>query len=357
MFEPLFVLLRTGVRLLLASLGSGLGDLSVLVLLGDVLDDTDGNGLTHVSDSEPSERRIFGEGLDAQGLGRNEENHSSVTRFDALGGTLNFLTVTSVDLAQKFLELAGNVSSVAIQHGGITSMDLTRVVQNDDLSGEVIRLSGGIVLGVTSHVTTADILDRHVLHVEADVVTRGSLRESLVVHFNRLDFSGDTSGSEGDNHARLQDTSLNTTDGYCTNTANLVDVLQGDTERLVDGPLGGLDGIQSFEESATLPPGEIGGVLNHVVSMPARDGDERNVLGVVSDLLEVTTDFLLDFFETLLIPVDGRSVHLVDDDDHLLHTESESKESVLTGLAVLGNTSFEFTFTGSDNQNSDISLG
>jgi len=36
--------------------------------------------------------------------------------------------------------------------------------------------------------------------------------------------------------------------------------------------------------------------------MPTRNGDERNVLRVVADLLEIATDFLLDFFETLLIP-------------------------------------------------------
>ena len=54
-------------------------------------------------------------------------------------------------------------------------MDLTRVVHDDDLSGEGIGFGGRVVLGITTDVTTADILDRNVLDVKADVVTGESL--------------------------------------------------------------------------------------------------------------------------------------------------------------------------------------
>ena len=50
-------------------------------------------------------------------------------------------------------------------------------------------------------------------------------------------------------------------------------------------------------------------------------------------------------------------VHFVDGDDELLDTEGESKESVFTGLAILGDTSLEFTSTGSNDENSAIGLG
>ena len=49
-------------------------------------------------------------------------------------------------------------------------------------------------------------------------------------------------------------------------------------------------------------------------------------------------------------------VHLVDTNDHLLDTEGEGKESVFAGLTVLGDTSFEFTDTSGDDQDSAISL-
>jgi len=51
------------------------------------------------------------------------------------------------------------------------------------------------------------------------------------------------------------------------------------------------------------------------------------------------------------------SVHLVDGDDELTHTKGESKESVLTGLTILGDTSLELTSTGGDNENTAVSLG
>jgi len=58
-------------RLLLGSLDSSLGDLTgtSLVRLGNGLDDTDGNGLTHVTDGETTERWVLGESLNTHGLG------------------------------------------------------------------------------------------------------------------------------------------------------------------------------------------------------------------------------------------------------------------------------------------------
>ena len=47
----------------------------------------------------------------------------------------------------------------------------------------------------------------------------------------------------------------------------------------------------------------LGRLLQHVVPVPARDGDEGNVLGVVSDLLDEVGGFLNDFVETLLGPL------------------------------------------------------
>jgi len=50
-------------------------------------------------------------------------------------------------------------------------------------------------------------------------------------------------------------------------------------------------------------------------------------------------------------------VHLVDGDNELPDTESESKQSVLSGLTVLGNTGLEFTSTSGNDEDSTISLG
>jgi hypothetical protein len=49
-------------------------------------------------------------------------------------------------------------------------------------------------------------------------------------------------------------------------------------------------------------------------------------------------------------------VHLVDGNDELPNTEGESKQSVLSGLAVLGDTSFEFTSARGNDEDSAICL-
>ncbi|GAO48339.1 hypothetical protein G7K_2513-t1 [Saitoella complicata NRRL Y-17804] len=349
---------------LLGSLGNLTGTGSGLL---NGLDDTDSDGLTHVTDSETTEGRVLSESLNTHGLGGNHLDDSSITRLDELGVVLHSLTGTAVDLLQELRELASNVSGVAVEDGSVTSTDLSRVVQDDNLSIERSGTHGGVVLGVTADVTTTDLLNGNVLDVKTDVVTGDTLDKLLVVHLNGLDLSGDTSGGEGDDHTGLDDTGLDTTDGHCADTTDLVDILEGKTEGLVGRTDGGLDGVDSLEEGLTLGdtglgllspslvPGHVGGGLDHVVSVPSGDGDESNGLGVVTDLLDEVGGLLDDLLETGLGPLGG--VHLVDGNDELLDTEGVGQESVLTGLTVLGDTSLELTSTTGDDENGTVSLG
>ena len=68
------------------------------------------------------------------------------------------------------------------------------------LSGEVGGTLRWASLGVTGNVATAQLLHRHVLHVEANVVTGQSLGQSLVVHLHGLYLSGDVDRSEHNHH-------------------------------------------------------------------------------------------------------------------------------------------------------------
>jgi hypothetical protein len=186
------------------------------------------------------------------------------------------------------------VSGVTIQDWCISSADLTRVVKNNDLGIERVTTLGRIILGVTTDITTSDFLDRDVLDVESDIVTWKTLNESFVVHFDGLDFSGNVRGGKSNDHAGLDDTGFDTADGNCSNSTDFVHVLERETEGLVGGSNGGLDGVDSLKESEslgssgfglflpTLEPGHVGGLLNHVVAVPSRDGDEGNSLGVVT---------------------------------------------------------------------------
>merc|ERR1711974_291576 len=71
-------------------------------------------------------------------------------------------------------ELAGNVRGVAIENRGVLVLDLTRVVENDNLSNERSSFLRWVVLGVTANVSTLDFLDGDTLDVETNVVSRNT---------------------------------------------------------------------------------------------------------------------------------------------------------------------------------------
>ena len=133
-----------------------------LLSLVDGLDDTDSDGLTHVTDGEATKRRVLVVGLNTHWLARDELDNACIAGLDKLGRLLHDLAGTTIDLLDKLGELASNVGSVAIEHWCIASTDLTRVVQDDDLSVERRSLLGRVVLGVGGDVATTNVLDRHV---------------------------------------------------------------------------------------------------------------------------------------------------------------------------------------------------
>lgn len=177
---------------LLGGLLSSLGDLTTGsgILEDDRLDDADGHGLTHVTDSEATKRREVREGLNAEGLGGDQSDHGSVTGLDEFGVLFGSFAGTTIAFLLDLGELAGNVCSVAIENGGVSVRDLTRVVQHDDLSEEVGSSLGWVVLGITGNEATTQLLDGDVLNVEANVVTRDGLLECFVVHLDGLYVSG-----------------------------------------------------------------------------------------------------------------------------------------------------------------------
>jgi len=159
-----------------------------LVLLFDFLDDTDGDGLLHVSDGVSTKRGIFLEDFDAKSLGGDEGNQSGITVLDELGVFFLRLTSSSVDLVVDSFELTSNMSSVAIQNGSVTSLNLTGVIHDDNLRVERSSFFSGVVLGIGSDITSSDILDGDTLNVETDVVTWDSFGELFVMHFDGLAF-------------------------------------------------------------------------------------------------------------------------------------------------------------------------
>jgi len=157
-----------------------------LGLRGGGLDDTDSNGLPHVTHSEPSQGSELAERLHAHWLRRNELDNGSVTRLDELRVILGRLASTTINLLLDLSELTSDVSGVAIKHGTVSVGDLSGVVEDNNLGGEVGNSASRLVLGIGSDISSLDVLDRHVLDVEANVVSGNSLGERLVVHLHDL---------------------------------------------------------------------------------------------------------------------------------------------------------------------------
>merc|ERR1740130_2405954 len=317
----------------------------------------DSVGLTHVTDSEASEWCVGLEGLDTHWLGWYQLGHACVVLLDELWVVLSLLGGTTVELLVDVVELAGNVCGVAVKHWGVSVGDLSRVLRDNDLGVERDGLLRRIVLGVTADVATTDLLDGNVLDVESNVVARDSLWHGLVVHLNRFALGGHAGWGEGDDLTWLDNTGLDAADWDCSNATDLVNILERKAEWLVYWPLWRLGGVEGVEETLALVPVHVGGDLDHVVSVEAGDRDEWDLVWVVASLLQEVGDLLLDLLVASLGVRGGGVVHLVHGNAHLLHSESVGEECVLTGLAILGDTSLELTSRRGDDEHGKISLG
>jgi len=354
--------------LLFLGLGSRLGLLTSDILGSGGLDNSHSHSLPHVPDSEPPEGGELAEGLDTHRLRGDQLYDGGITRLNELGVVLGRLAGTTVNFLLDLSELAGDVGSVAIKDRTVAVGHLSRVVEDNDLGGEVSHARSRLVLGVGGDKPSLDVLDGDVLDVEANVVSGNSFGKGLVVHLHRLDLSAQAIGGEGDDHTRLDNTSLDTTHGNCSNASNFVNILKGKSKRLVCRSGGGDNGVKCLQESGTaglallpldvpsLVPRHVGASLQHVVAVPPRDGDEGDTSRVVSDLLDEARHLLLDLFEPRLAVCRCSRVHLVDRHNQLLHSQGVGEQGVLPGLAILGDTSLELASTGSDDKNTTIGL-
>ena len=109
--------------------------------------------------------------------------------------------------------------------------------------------------------------------------------------------------------------------------------LEGQSEGLVSSSGRGDNRVEGLKEgvaisltlldlnSPSLVLAHVGTGLQHVVSVPSGDGDERNSCRVVSNLLDEARHFLLDLLEPRLAVWRLSGIHLVDSNDKLLDSQ------------------------------------
>lgn len=96
--------------------------------------------------------------------------------------------------------------------------------------------------------------------------------------------------------------------------------------------------------------------LQHAVTFPTKNWHRCYSVGIIDNFLNVGTDSLNNLFIYLQAVGWFSGIHFAATKNDLFHILSISHNRLLTGLAILGDTSFKFTNTSSNNQNSTISL-
>jgi len=195
-------------------------------LLLHSLDHTHSNRLPHITNSKTTKWRVLGKSFHGHGLGGNHLHKPCIPILQKLRLFLQLLAWSPIHLRQDLSKLHRDVGGMAIQHWCIPISNLTRVVHDDNLGGEIGRFLGRIVLRVRRNIPSLQVLHRNVLHIEPYVVSGMSLQQRLVVHLYRLHLSGQTSGSECHHHTRLDNTRLHSSHRHSPNASNLVHVLQ-----------------------------------------------------------------------------------------------------------------------------------
>merc|ERR1711975_129565 len=131
-------------NLLFVGFLGGFGDFSTgTIAFLDGFDNTDGNGLSHISDSESSQWSVGREWFDAHWFGWDHFDNSGVTRLDLGWVVFDFLTGSSIDFFDHFVESTSDMGGVAIQ----------------DLGVEGFGFSGWVVFAVRAHITSSNIFD------------------------------------------------------------------------------------------------------------------------------------------------------------------------------------------------------
>ena len=185
------------------------------------------------------------------------------------------VSVRGIDLGKDRVELACNVSSVAIKNGRVVVRDVV-VVQDNDLSVESSALGGGLVLAVGRNVSTLDVLNGKTLDVESNIVTgawpRQESRGASQQICTRRSFRR---GQRVHVRTGLEDTGLDTSDGHGSDTLDLIDILKEDGGH-VSQSLRQFELVKLHQGDTEVfllvsgVPGHVGGDLEHVISGPSR---------------------------------------------------------------------------------------
>src|SRR6267143_229385 len=321
----------------------------------DLLHDSYANRSSHVANGESSKLRNVLEGFKHHWSEWPHLDESAVAYFEEGGLLLNYLTGSRVQFAYQFLEGNTNRSRMRVKYGSVSGGDGGWMVNDDNLTDECL-CDRWWVVGVTHDFASPYLVLCDASYVEPDVVSGFCFGHSNVVRLDRLAFS-DLPGRHEDHLVSvLQDSRLDASNRDSPDSGYGVNVLDRNSQRLVERLRWWNNSVQRFQYTETFVPWSIGALLGEVISQPSAGRNEINLGNIIADGLQQSFQFLPCLLVTLFSVLDCLVVHLVDGHNQLLNAEGSCEVCVFPRLASRSNGYFEFSLLCRNYEYSNVSL-
>mmetsp|Transcript_10449 Transcript_10449/g.20588 ORF Transcript_10449/g.20588 Transcript_10449/m.20588 type:complete len:414 (+) Transcript_10449:120-1361(+) len=327
-----------------------------------LLDDTNGNGATLVTESKATELHGLLVRLQADGLVEADlANDGSTIAGKSRVALSNFTSL--VKLSSNLVYSALLFGGVSVEDSVVTGREQRAVlkqVANKELSNDLCAsLNRGESGG--NNVALGDLVFVQRSKTSKNVLTRLRALNLLLVDGNGLDLALDLVWANTEFLANIHDTRLDL--GHKNNTTINVAIHNGSTKGLFGVTVTHVDLVEHLKKGLAVIEfrGPVADILgNRVLDVDTRECRDRNKNDVLLDLesrgLEEGTETLDDIIITVLAPLDSLLIHLVNTNNQLLDTKSLGKHGVLTGLTSLDKASFELSLTCRNHKNTHICL-
>src|SRR5438309_6870226 len=229
------------------------------------------------------------------------------------------------------------------------------MIDDDDLADECFCDSRWVVR-VTHDLASPNLILSNTTDVEPNVVSGFSLRHSNVVGLDRLALADFAAGHEDYLVSVLQYSSLDPSYRDSPDSGYGVNVLDWNSQWLVERLGRWNNSVESIQYAWTLVPWSIGTLLGEIISQPSAGGNEINLGNIISYSLQQSLQFLPGLLVTLFSILDCLVVHLIDGHNQLLNAEGPCEVRVFSRLASRSNGYFELSLLCRNYEYSNIRL-
>ena len=289
------------------------------------LNDSYCNSLSQVSDGKSSQRRIFRKYFTTHFFLRSQNNQSWISVFQSFGVFFSGNSSPSVNFCSYFLKFAGNVRSMAIYNWSIALFNDAGMVNDNDLGNKTLSNFWRVFLGVSGNITSLNLICFY-LHIESNILSWFSFLNLFMMHFNWLDLAFLVSRCELYSHFSLQNSCFNSSNCNSSKPANLVNIIDGNPQWLLNWPFWDFLKINSLSYGRSIIPRHIGRFLNQILSSPTRNRDEGDILGFIAYFFQETADLVFDLIVSIFRIFYTISIHFIDADNQLFDSQSVSQQ-------------------------------